>query len=660
MLDDLASVIERERIDLVLMTGDVFDTPSPPADAERLVFGFFRRIGRLDIPSVVIAGNHDSPARVEAWGQLAELARVTTCGLPKPFDQGGCVRIPTASGETAIVAMIPFVAPSRFVSAQALGAAPEQASSTYAGKMQELVAHVSQGFADETVNLLMAHTHLEGAVVGRSERRLHFGEDWAASPTVLPARAHYVALGHIHRHQRIVAAPAPTWYAGAPMQLDFGEEGEPKYYNVIDARPRQAARVEPRPYVGARPLRTVTVTQDEVGRVGTTGPTVDAARPTDRCGGPSAPARGRGLLARRCRSRHQPEGARSDPRRRQRGPDSSTGERARRACRSAAARLRRASSTPATCSSRAARPPTTLLAAFDALHDEALGSEDGAMRPLAIDVKGFTCFREPQPTLNLAPLSLFAIAGPTGAGKSSILDAITFALYGKVPRMGHGSVKDLISHGSDRMTVTLRFAVRDRTFVVTRTVRRGTAAGACQLDEAFDGGATTMLASGAREVSDSVERLVGLDYDAFTHAVILPQGEFARFLKGDPGTRRRILQELLRLTVYARMQKLAGERGRDARSLVAALEQQLERYADATPDAVAQAEEELARVQSTQPELIAARDEMRARRAALEVACEGRPRARRSTRRTRWAPAGRSRSGGADWSVSSGRGARGR
>jgi DNA repair protein SbcD/Mre11 len=280
VLDDLASVIERERIDLVLMTGDVFDTPSPPADAERLVFGFFRRIGRLDIPSVVIAGNHDSPARVEAWGQLAELARVTTCGLPKAFDQGGCARIPTASGEAAIVAMIPFVAPSRFVSAQALGAAPEQASSTYAQKMQELVAHVSQGFTDETVNLLMAHTHLEGAVVGRSERRLHFGEDWAASPTVLPARAHYVALGHIHRHQRIAAAPAPTWYAGAPMQLDFGEEGEPKYYNVIDARPRQAVRVEARPYVGARPLRTVTVSQEQLGRVGTTGPTVDTAGPT--------------------------------------------------------------------------------------------------------------------------------------------------------------------------------------------------------------------------------------------------------------------------------------------------------------------------------------------------------------------------------------------
>jgi exonuclease SbcD len=266
VLDDLASVIERERIDLVLMTGDVFDTPSPPADAERLVFGFFRRLGRLAIPSVVIAGNHDSAARVDAWGQLAELAHVKTCGLPKPFDHGGCARIQTASGETAVVAMIPFVAPSRFVTAQALGAAPEQAATTYAARMQELVAHMSQGFDDGAVNVLMAHTHLDGAVVGKSERRLHVGDDWAASPQMLPARAHYVALGHIHRHQRVMAAPAPTWYAGAPMQLDFGEEGEPKCYNVIDARPRQPARVEVRPYVGSRPLRTLTVTRADLSR----------------------------------------------------------------------------------------------------------------------------------------------------------------------------------------------------------------------------------------------------------------------------------------------------------------------------------------------------------------------------------------------------------
>jgi exonuclease SbcD len=259
VLDDLADVVERERIDLVLMTGDVFDTPSPPAEAERIVFGFFRRIGRLEVPSVLIAGNHDSPARVEAWAQLAELARVTARGVVRHRDQGGCVSIETASGETALVAMIPFVSASQVLSAEELGAAPDAAMSTYAARMQQYVSHMCAGFGSATVNLLLAHTHLDGAVVGRSERRMHVGDDWAAQPQVLPATAHYVALGHIHKHQCIESAPAPTWYAGAPMQLDFGEEGEPKAYNIVEARPGQPARVEARPYVGARPLRTAVI-----------------------------------------------------------------------------------------------------------------------------------------------------------------------------------------------------------------------------------------------------------------------------------------------------------------------------------------------------------------------------------------------------------------
>ena len=260
VLDDLASVVERERIDLVLMTGDIFDTSSPSADAERLVFGFFRRIGRLDVPSVVIAGTHDSPTRVEAWAQLAELARVTACGVPKPHDRGGCVLVPTRTGDAAVVALLPFVSQARAVSAEALGVDPDEAGSSYAAYMRTLVEDLARGFRDDAVNLLLAHTHLDGAVVGASERRVHVGEAWMARADMLPRAAQYVALGHIHRHQQIADAPVPTWYAGAPLQLDFGEEGLATCYNLVDARPGQPVRVEPRPYVGGRPLRTVTVT----------------------------------------------------------------------------------------------------------------------------------------------------------------------------------------------------------------------------------------------------------------------------------------------------------------------------------------------------------------------------------------------------------------
>lgn len=260
VLDDLASVVERERVELVVMTGDIFDTSSPSADAERLVFGFFRRIGRLDVPSVVIAGNHDSPTRVEAWAQLAELARVSACGVPKPHDRGGCVRLRVRSGDEVVAALLPFVSPARATSAEALAVDPDDAGTGYAAYMRTLVDDLACGFRAEAVNLLLAHTHLDGAVVGASERRVHVGEAWMASPDMLPRTAQYVALGHIHRHQQVMDAPVPTWYAGAPLQLDFGEEGLPTCYNLVDVRPGQPARVEARPYVGGRPLRTVTVT----------------------------------------------------------------------------------------------------------------------------------------------------------------------------------------------------------------------------------------------------------------------------------------------------------------------------------------------------------------------------------------------------------------
>lgn len=239
------------------------------------------------------------------------------------------------------------------------------------------------------------------------------------------------------------------------------------------------------------------------------------------------------------------------------------------------------------------------------------------MRPVTLDVQGFTCFREAQPPLDLSGLSLFAITGPTGAGKSSLLDAITFALYGKVPRMGRGSVKELISHGCERMSVTLHFVVGDRAFVVARTARRGTGAGVCQLDEIV-GGARQSVAAGATEVTAAIERVVGLDYDAFTQAVVLPQGEFARFLNGPPAQRRQILQELLRLTVYNRMQRLAGERSRDARRDVEALERQLGLLADAAPDAIERAEQERAAAEREHPARLAARDAARVLRIDVE------------------------------------------
>src|SRR5579863_7585202 len=72
-LASLAEFVEIEHADLVLVSGDIFDNGTPIADAERLVFAFLKRMGAAGVKTIVIAGNHDSPARLQAWGSLAEL-----------------------------------------------------------------------------------------------------------------------------------------------------------------------------------------------------------------------------------------------------------------------------------------------------------------------------------------------------------------------------------------------------------------------------------------------------------------------------------------------------------------------------------------------------------------------------------------------------------
>jgi exonuclease SbcD len=254
ILDNLVDFIKEETVDLVLLTGDVFDTASPPADAERSVFEFMRRVGSYGTQTIVIAGNHDSPPRLEAWATLAELAGVHVVARPRTGGEQGILTVTSRSGETAKIAAVPFAHARFLVSAQEIAGDETAAMQRYADGLRHHIAGLSQGFRANAVNLVMAHTHLEGAIFSRSERMVHIGEEWAALPQSLPADAHYTALGHIHKPQRITAAPGQAHYAGSPMQLDFGEAGEEKSFVLIEATAGQPAKVERVRYQGGKEL----------------------------------------------------------------------------------------------------------------------------------------------------------------------------------------------------------------------------------------------------------------------------------------------------------------------------------------------------------------------------------------------------------------------
>jgi exonuclease SbcC len=205
------------------------------------------------------------------------------------------------------------------------------------------------------------------------------------------------------------------------------------------------------------------------------------------------------------------------------------------------------------------------------------------VRPLKLSVEGFTSFRD-RVEIDFSGLDLFAITGPTGSGKSSLIDAIVFALYGQVPRVGD-DYKQLISHGRERLSVMLEFSVGGQSYRVVRTARPDRPSQ--QRLERITGGAAEPLADRAKEIRAEVERLLGLDYDGFTRSVVLPQGQFDAFLKGEPKERRKILVALLSLGVYERMQQLAHQRSAAARAEAEFLKRQLEAdFAGATPEAL--------------------------------------------------------------------------
>jgi exonuclease SbcC len=218
------------------------------------------------------------------------------------------------------------------------------------------------------------------------------------------------------------------------------------------------------------------------------------------------------------------------------------------------------------------------------------------MRPRRLEIEGFTSFKE-RLALDLTGLDLFAITGATGAGKSSLIDALVFALYGQVPRVSK-EYRQLISHGAERIAVHLEFEVAGRAYRVVRTARASGGNAQTRL-EARNGKGWEPLADRAREVEEQVRGIVGLDYDAFTRSVVLPQGQFDLFLKGRPDERRKILVALLNLEVYEEMHRLANAKAGDARREVDFLTRQLaDDFADATAESLTAKREELAAIEA--------------------------------------------------------------
>jgi exonuclease SbcC len=219
------------------------------------------------------------------------------------------------------------------------------------------------------------------------------------------------------------------------------------------------------------------------------------------------------------------------------------------------------------------------------------------MRPVRLDMDGFASFRD-KTVLDFTDADFFALVGATGAGKSTVIDAITFALYGTVPRWNdQRMITPALAPTATRGVVRLIFDADGQRYAVAREARRSggktsrVTMHASRLERLPDpgdlDGEGDVLAAES-EVTKAVENLLGLSYEHFTTCVALPQGEFAEFLHATPGKRQDILSSLLGYELYDELRSRANSRARDKGAARDAFEATLAGYDDATEQQVSE------------------------------------------------------------------------
>ncbi len=243
VLAEIAAIAADREVDVVLVAGDLYETSAPSAESESIVHRALLDLAEV-APVVMVTGNHDNPRRFEALAPLLALGRIHAASAPKAPSDGGVATIEVDGVGLARIALLPFVSQRSIVKARDLmDAAAYENAQNYGERLARVLAALTAGFTADAVNIVLAHAFVLGGQIGGGERPAHLVEDYSISSLDLPTTAGYVALGHLHRAQKI---PGPTaiHYCGSPLQLDFGEQQQHKQVNVVDIEPGLPAKVE--------------------------------------------------------------------------------------------------------------------------------------------------------------------------------------------------------------------------------------------------------------------------------------------------------------------------------------------------------------------------------------------------------------------------------
>ncbi|MFA7505919.1 MAG: exonuclease SbcCD subunit D [Burkholderiaceae bacterium] len=248
VLDELVRMVRDTRPDAVLVAGDIYDRSIPPADAVRLLDETLTRIvADLRTPVFLIAGNHDGPDRLSFGARLMAGAGLRVEAVPVATP--GASVLADAAGEVEIFAL-PYAEPPMM--RNVLGADADIPD--HAAVLAAQMAAVRRVRDPARRLVVMAHAFVAGGIDSESERPLVVGTA-ASVPAAVFDDAHYVALGHLHRPQRV--GREAIRYAGSLMKYSFSEASHIKGATLVELDGAGAVRAESLPLPAPRDLRII-------------------------------------------------------------------------------------------------------------------------------------------------------------------------------------------------------------------------------------------------------------------------------------------------------------------------------------------------------------------------------------------------------------------
>lgn len=257
-LKDFVDLVEEEKIDLIMIAGDIYDTSNPPAKAENLFYQTLKQLSQKGKRMIlVISGNHDSPERLVAARPLAREHGIVMVATPKSVVEVGRYGQNTVvesgegfieievQGERAVILTVPYPSEKRLneVLYEEMSE-EEQQLEIYSQKIKTLFDNLKGHYRENTINLVMSHLFVMGAEETGSERSIQLGGSFIVEASCFPKEAQYVALGHIHKPMIIPGTLHKVRYAGSPLHYNKKEISFAKGCYILEAKAGQEIAIK--------------------------------------------------------------------------------------------------------------------------------------------------------------------------------------------------------------------------------------------------------------------------------------------------------------------------------------------------------------------------------------------------------------------------------